>query len=46
MLNACVYFVQVRNAAARYAARGGAGIVEVLLDLETLLAGQEAIISR
>jgi len=37
---------QVRNAASRSAARAGAGVVEVLLDLEILLSGQDAILSR
>lgn len=37
---------QIRNAASRFAARAGAGIVEVILDLETLLQGQQAIAAR
>ena len=37
---------QVRNAASRFSARAGAGIVEVLLDLDTLLKGSEAVVGR
>ena len=37
---------QVRNAASRFSARAGAGIVEVILDLATLLQGKRAITAR
>ena len=37
---------QVVNAAARFAAHAGAGILSVVLDLETLLAGKDAILQR
>lgn len=38
--------LQVRSAVARCAATSGAGIVDVILDLETLLGGKAVILQR